>query len=204
MIIMKRIGETMHINKKIKLFIALISLFYSLTLIQSTYAKYISSAVGNANISIARWNILVNNQDIKNNSNFTNTIEPTFEGNANIAPNIIAPTSTGYFDITINGSNTDVQYKYTIGLNVSAGSSVKDLKITKYTIDDGPTEYQLTNNTLENTVHLNDTNKIHKYRFYVEWSDGTGETMDNTADTAATNNGQASFDVAVNVIQIAN
>ena len=55
----------MNIKNKIKFFIALISLVYCISLIQDTYAKYISSASGNATMSIARWNILVNDTDIK-------------------------------------------------------------------------------------------------------------------------------------------
>ena len=78
----------MKINHRIKIFIALLSLLYLITLVQDTYAKYTSSANANTNITISRWNILVNDQDIKNNSNFTNTIKPTFEENENIASGV--------------------------------------------------------------------------------------------------------------------
>ena len=94
----------MKINHRIKIFIALLSLLYLITLVQDTYAKYTSSANANTNITISHWNILVNNQDIKNNSNFTNTIKPVFEDNENIATGVIAPTSKGYFDIIIDGT----------------------------------------------------------------------------------------------------
>ena len=84
----------MKIKKKIVLFIALISLFYLVTTIENTYAKYISSATAEADMTIARWNILVNNQDILNNSNFSNTISPVFAGTQYINSGVIAPTST--------------------------------------------------------------------------------------------------------------
>lgn len=195
----------MNAKKKLKLFIALISLFYSVSLIQTTYAKYTSSADANANLTVARWNILINNQDIKQNSDFTNNITPTFTGTTNIAANIIAPTSEGYFDIVVNGNNTDVTFKYTITITQDLASNVSDLKIYKYTIDTDSTEHTFTDAyTLDNTVNLNDTSKTHTYRFYVRWLDGDGETMDNTADTASTNNGKGIFDIKVNVIQQAN
>jgi hypothetical protein len=195
----------MKAKKKLRLLIALISLFYLVSTIQSTYAKYTSAAQANTNISVARWNILINNQDIKNNSDFSNTITPTFAGTTNIASNIIAPTSEGYFDVVVNGNNTDVKFQYTITLTVPTTSNVSDLKIFKYTIDEDTTEHTFTDTyTLTNTVNLADTNKTHTYRFYVKWLDGDGETMDNTADTNATNNGKGIIDISVNVIQLAN
>lgn len=194
----------MPLKQKIRLFVALISLLYCVSLIQSTYAKYITSADANANISIARWNVLVNGQDVKNNSDFSSKITPVFAGNDNMAANIIAPTATGYFDIIINGTSTDVSFTYNVTLTNDKDNQVKDLTITKYTVDSG-SEEQLTNNLITGNVLLNDTNKTHTIRVYVKWNDDTAtETMDNTSDTNATNNGKAIMDVNVNLIQKAN
>jgi hypothetical protein len=203
--IIKKIGGIfMPLKQKIRLFVALISLLYCVSLIQSTYAKYITSADANANISIARWNVLVNGQDVKNNSDFSSKITPVFAGNDNMAANIIAPTATGYFDIIINGTSTDVSFTYNVTLTNDKDNQVKDLTITKYTVDSG-SEEQLTNNLITGNVLLNDTNKTHTIRVYVKWNDDTAtETMDNTSDTNATNNGKAIMDVNVNLIQKAN
>ena len=92
----------MKLNRKITFLLALLALFYCVSLIQSTYAKYLSTADADTNITIARWNILVNNQDISQNSNFSEVLEPTFTGNENIKEGVIAPTATGYFDITLD------------------------------------------------------------------------------------------------------
>ena len=39
--------------------------------IQSTYAKYVTSVNGTTNVDIASWNMLVNNQNILNDSNLS-------------------------------------------------------------------------------------------------------------------------------------
>lgn len=192
----------MKISKKIRIFLFLISLLYFVSLIQKTYAKYTTSAEANADISIARWNILVNDQDIKSNSNFSNTIKPVFEDNEYIKNDIIAPTSKGYFDVVINGDNTDVSYKTTINVKTSDINTITDLTITGYSIDDSSEIKTLTNNSLEDTINYNDTNKTKKYRFYIEWIDGVNETMDNSLDTSSTTDGVAAFDINVNFIQI--
>lgn len=194
----------MKINKKIKFFAALLMLFYLLCLIDTTYAKYVTSADANTNMAVARWNILINNQDLKNNSNFTSTIKPTFIENQNIADGIIAPTSEGYFDIILDGSKTDVGFKYTISIEHSSLNTVKDLIISKYTIDDSTTEYTLHDNEVTDTISYTATNKKKKYRFYVMWKDGVGEEMDNEEDTLQASTGIAALDIKVNVIQMQN
>src|SRR5574344_1276181 len=88
-------------------------------------------------MAIARWNILINNQDLKNNSNFSNKVQPVFTNNANIADNVIAPTASGYFDIIINGNDTDVSFTYTITITNPTTSPITDLNLVKYTIDSG-------------------------------------------------------------------
>ena len=70
-------------------------LFYMIQI----YAKYLTSAEGNTKLTIANWNIIVNNLSIKNNTDISNSIVPIFPGTEHIASNIIAPTAEGYFDL---------------------------------------------------------------------------------------------------------
>lgn len=190
----------MKLNRKITFLLALLALFYCVSLIQSTYAKYLSTADADTNITIARWNILVNNQDISQNSNFSEVLEPTFTGNENIKEGVIAPTATGYFDITLDGSTTDVSFSYDISLSEADDNTVTDLKITKYEIDGHSYTY---NGPISGNILLNDQNRTLTVRVYVEWVDQTDdETMTNVDDTTAANSGVAKFKVNVNVIQL--
>ncbi len=190
----------MKLNRKITFLLALLALFYCVSLIQSTYAKYLSTADADTNITIARWNILVNNQDISQNSNFSEVLEPTFTGNENIKEGVIAPTATGYFDITLDGSTTDVSFSYDISLSEADDNTVTDLKITKYEINGHSYTY---NGPISGNILLNDQNRALTVRVYVEWVDQTDdETMTNVHDTTAANSGVAKFKVNVNVIQL--
>ncbi|MCI6763862.1 hypothetical protein MSH26_03280 [bacterium] len=190
----------MKLNRKITFLLALLALFYCVSLIQSTYAKYLSTADADTNITIARWNVLVNNQDISQNSNFSEVLEPTFTGNENIKDGVIAPTATGYFDITLDGSTTDVSFSYDISFSEADDNTVTDLKITKYEIDGHSYTY---NGPISGNILLNDQNRALTVRVYVEWVDQTDdETMTNVDDTTAANGGVAKFKVNVNVIQL--
>ena len=185
-------------KRKMIFFMALISLFYCVSIMQDTYGKYLTAAEATTELTIARWQIYVNDQDIVNNSHFSEVITPTFAGTANIQSGVIAPTSTGSFNLEINGEDTDVSFTYTISLDTT-GCNVSDLQITGYTI--GNTHYNYTGNDITGDILLNDTNKVVSITFDVVWNDGTGSTMNNAADTAASKTGPATFDVDVNFIQ---
>ena len=179
------------IRKKLLFCISCLFLIISLSVIKNTYAKYITSADGDANINIARWKIIVNNQDIEQNKELSNVITPVFDGNDNIASNVIAPTAEGYFDILIDASNTDVSLKYEITTSDNADSAVSDLIISGYSIDDSERQQIVSDDgqiKIENEILYNSTDKDIKLRVFLKWNDDetNGATMDNQADTNAT------------------
>lgn len=191
-------------NKKIIVPLAIICLLLCIFLIQDTYAKYITNTNESANMTIARWRILVNNKDIRENSTTITTITPVFEGNDNISSGIIAPTSEGYFDLIIDATEADVSFKYKIEISSSSSSPVKDLVATKYKID-GNEEVTLTkdNQVIENTVLHKDNTKPINIRVYIIWDDSENSTMDNYEDTEATKKEDrlAKMDVKLSFIQ---
>ena len=191
-------------NRKFRLLLAFISLLVLVDLVQDTYAKYVSSADANGNLTIARWAFTVNNQDVIANNDFSNTIVPVFDENSNISSNVIAPTSTGHFDITINSTNVDVSFNEVITLSKSNNNTVSDLVFTGYSINNGEMIEFEDDTVITNTHLLGEQNTINTYRFYIEWKDGDNEEMDNSQDTEATVNGTAAVNVNINFIQNAN
>lgn len=194
--------------KTYKKFILLIILILVLTLVFfliQIFAKYLTSASGDTTMNVARWNILVNNISIKNNTDISNTLTPVFPGNENIASNIIAPTAEGYFDLNFDFSDADVSFKYEITTTVGENSSVKDLVTTGYSVDDGEKiTFDEINSPIQDTILLTDNIETQKIRVYVKWNDDENATMDNTADTLATTSGNpATLNVNISFTQIA-
>lgn len=191
--------------KKFILLIILILILLLVFFLIQIFAKYLTSASGDTSMNIARWNILVNDISIKENTDITNTLSPVFPGNENIAPNIIAPTAEGYFDLNFDFSDADVSFEYEITTTVDPNSSVKDLVVTGYSVDDGQ-KVELTNNSsIKDTILLTDTINNRKIRVFVKWDDGNNASMDNSQDTIATTSGKpALLKVNVSFTQIAN
>lgn len=192
-------------NKKITIPLCIICFLLCLFFIEDTYAKYITSTNESASMNIARWRILVNNKDIRENSTTNAIITPIFNGNDNINSGIIAPTSEGYFDLVIDATEADVSFKYKIEISVNQNSPVKDLIATKYIIDNGneiPLEKD--NATIENTVLHKDNTKPINIRVYIMWDDSDEATMNNDADTEATKqvDNPAKMDVKLSFTQL--
>lgn len=182
-------------NKKFLLL--LIGIFICLLLfsIVQIYAKYLTSATGKTNITIARWNISVNNKSIKNNSDISAAIEPKFDGSTHISPDIIAPTAEGYFDLVFDFSDVDVSFKYEINVSADENSSVTDLVATGYSVVDSeqiPDDWEKItfdtfNQPITDTVLLDDNLDKRTIRVYILWNDDeTTAQMTNDQDTDST------------------
>ena len=192
-------------EKKYIIIMGIIIIILLSIIIGNTVAKYITSKSSDADINIARWQVLVNNTDITSAATLNNIITPVFPGNNNIASGVIAPTAEGYFDITIDASNTDVSLGYEITTSPNDTSIVTDLVMSGYSIDGGTKqaivpdendEFKVTGNILYNSQ-----DKDVSLRIYLKWNDdeNDGAEMDNSDDTSTTQAQESVAKVNVNL-----
>ncbi len=189
-------------NKYIMLVLSLISIYITLCMGTDTYAKYVSSATSVTQTGIARWRILVNNDDITLGSTSTSVITPVFPGNSDISSNVLAPNAEGYFDLAIDATNVDVSFSYSITIAPNEDSPVNEIIATKYVIDGGQEINLVNTQTISGTVTLGNNTNVINIRVYVKWDDSLG-LMTNSEDTDATiGNQQGMLDVTISAIQI--
>ena len=196
----------MSLYKKFILFLAIISAVLCIFIVVDTYAKYMTSAKQVTNIPIAKWNIKVNNVSIKNNQDLTSVISPVFPGTDHIASGIIAPTAEGYFDLDFDFTDADVSFSYNVSVSPNTNSSVTDLVVTGYSIDDATPIYLSAGDAtnITDNIYYNSGIDTRKIRVFIKWiDDDTTATMDNSQDTAATLNATALLDVKIVFTQIA-
>lgn len=178
----------MKTHKKFLLLIIGICICFLLFYVVQIYAKYLTSTEGSTSLTIANWNIRVNNISIKSNTNISNTIVPVFPGTEHIASGIIAPTAEGYFDLIFDFSDTDVSFKYDITVSVGENSSVQDLVTTGYSIDNGEKiTFENYNTPITEIIELSSNIETRKIRVYIMWDDNEiSQSMNNDADTLST------------------
>lgn len=194
----------MNIHERLGKLLACIALLFVVLVVTDTYSKYLTEATGTTDIAIARWRILVNGQDIRNNNDVSQVITPVLYQDENIANNIIAPRSKGYFDISIDCKDADVSFEYQINISPNQNSSVSDLIATGYSIDGNETIDLNRGDNITKQVLLSSNTETIDIRVYIEWDDTSeNATMDNEADTNATKSEQdAKLDVNLSFKQI--
>lgn len=182
-------------SKRFRVLLVFISLSLTLCIMSNTYSRYVANTTGNLEVLFAKWQILVNNNDITNNTNSIITMAPVMVANDNIASDTIAPSSEGYFDINIDPTNVDVSFNYNISLAV-ANENMPDLLITKYAVlpsnyvdGDSLTYNPITNNTIAGTMNYDNSITNFNYneftiRIYFQWYEGNDERMNDEVDSA--------------------
>lgn len=176
----------MNNYKKIIILFAVILTCILFYYIANTFAKYLTSVQQTTDITIARWNIKVNNASVQNNSATSFVIQPVFPGNNHIASNIIAPTAEGYFDLAFDFTNVDVSFEYEVSVSPNADSSVSDLIVTGYSIDNGQVITFDPQNGIKDIILYNSGVTAQDVRIYIKWDDSSNAQMNNIEDTAAT------------------
>ena len=147
--------------------------------VSQTFARYTYTTTNNGTISIARWHIEINGEEITNGmNNLNNNIEllNTKDNTTNIDSG-----DECYFDIIINPSTTEVSFSYSISVDLKESNLPSGTQILKYekyvnsganeelnnTIDINSTNLSITENMLlpEEGIALNNES-IRKYRVY--------------------------------------
>lgn len=189
--------------KKLLFFLSVVSACICFCIMVYTFAKYITSANQIASIPIARWNIKVNDVSIKNNSTLSSVISPVFPGNSHIASGVIAPTAEGYFDLVFDFSDTDVSFIYDINIKPNKDSSVTDLVVSGYSVDNEERLDFDSNTGISDTIYYNSGIDSRTIRVYILWDDSSNASMNNIADAAATfeSSNEALLDVSISFTQ---
>ena len=187
-------------NFRIKVLGAFIPLCLLLCFMSNTYSRYVADTTGNLKIAFAQWQILVNNDDITNNTTSSVVLNPIINENEYVESNKLAPSSSGYFDISIDPTNVDVAFNYEITLKV-LNENIPDLMISKYAIlnkdyEEGNTitYNNIENNKIQGSLDLDKiasgTDEIIESNFepfiirvIFDWYEGESEQMNDKEDT---------------------
>lgn len=191
-------------NYRIKILLVFIPLSFLFCFMSNTYSRYVADTTGNLKMSFAQWQILVNKEDITNNTSSSIVLKPIIDTNSYVKENKIAPSSTGYFDISIDPTNVDVSFNYSISLKV-LNENMPDLMITKYAIlknnfdeeKDTISYNDIENNLINGSLDIKDLNiattgdeientsfEPFTIRICFEWYEGKDdEKMNDEADT---------------------
>lgn len=191
-------------KKIVFLIFACLWIIISLLIIRSTYAKYLTSIDGGTNVNIAQWNLILNKQDILQNSDFSSTLSLKVPKSDYYIEDYMVPGATGYYDLIIDSSNVSLPFRFHITCSVAENSDIKDAKIIGYSRNGNSQITYLDDSKKEITDSVSETVDTCSVRVYVKWIDNdSSETMNDTNDTSvAINNGNAIITTNISFEQI--
>lgn len=181
-------------NKK-RILVFLLFCLVFIFLFQEAYAKYRKYASVQVDNTVAKWNIKINNELIGNKTTLTNKITPVIAESNFVKDDVLAPGSSGYFDVNIDATDADVTFTYEIGISKYDSYTINDLNIYAYAVDDFTTTNNVVNDTVTGTIQHNTASTT--IRIYYNWLDDGTDTMNNQTDTNAAISGTSNADILV-------
>lgn len=189
-------------KKRIRILIAFVALAFSLSIISTTYSRYVADADGDVSLTFAKWQILINDEDITSGDVESVDITPTIVANDNVAAGKLAPSSIGYYDIEIDATNVETSFDLNLALD---NSEMADLRITSYSINDEE-DVDITNGEIAQSFELADYEDgfgVITIRINFEWYDlEDGEMTDEDDTEFVTNNEEITITTNLSFEQI--
>lgn len=158
-----------HNYLKTILFVAFISVM--IAIIGYGFAKYRESSDGNIQKEIAKWSFKVN--DSESGAQTFNLIN-TINQNDSVAANMVAPGTSGYFDLKLDGRGSETAINYVINANFEN----KPENLNFY-IDESHSTKLLDDNgviIINGFIPVSEINDIKYVRIYWDWPLETGNT----------------------------
>lgn len=135
------------------------------------YAKYVSNFGGNMQAQVAKWSFKVNGSE--GNAKTFNLIN-TINKNDSVTEGTVAPGTSGYFDLELDGSGTETAINYVINTSLQN----KPANMHFYLDENYTVELAVENNeiVINDFIPLAEVDTVKKVRIYWNWPLETGNT----------------------------
>lgn len=166
-------------KRKFKFFVFYL-LLATFLIFYSTYSRYTTIEEGQPKAYIANWKVKINNEDITNKQTLSNMITLVPDtSRETTTDNKLAPGKTGFFDIIIDPTGTEVAIEYTINFDIT--NLPTGIILTNYEIIEDGISTNFTNTSIFGIINLTETeqaldeNNKKTIRVYWEWQKDTTE-----------------------------
>lgn len=99
-------------KKTLKFILLTIILILLFLILKSTYSKYATGTNSKTDVHVSNWNIKVTADDLNGSHSFEGFIKPKKELSQDIAEDVIAPTSSGTFEVEVDSTGTELDFDY--------------------------------------------------------------------------------------------
>ena len=125
-------------NKKVIILFSIFILFIIITAysIMQTYAKYYEQLNTNFSLDIKKWLIKINDEDILSHNELNEIVQLQFVNDENINNGKMVPGAIAYFDIILDCSYVDLDFRMQMDMEQINTNKNNDIKVIGYQISD--------------------------------------------------------------------
>lgn len=184
-------------NKKVIILFSIFILFIIITAysIMQTYAKYYEQLNTNFSLDIKKWLIKINDEDILSHNELNEIVQLQFVNDENINNGKMVPGAIAYFDIILDCSYVDLDFRMQMDMEQINTNKNNDIKVIGYQIsDDIESSSEEITKKLDiietDTIVLESTDLINKEEsnkkrilIFFKWNDDSNNIMNDEDDT---------------------
>lgn len=174
--------------------LALVLTMMSTCLMGGTLAKYVTQVDGTATAKVAAWSFAAKDKSdtaltTKTPIDLGSTVNRTTYKTGDIMDGVIAPGTSGSFDIVIDGTGSEVGIDYTVALAATEKTVLPGNLKFEYKVDNGDlNDYTLGSTSIAGNIAYSATNAMKK-TITVQWTwpigDDTTASKDNDYQSEA-------------------
>lgn len=153
-------------NRKLIIIAIFMMLLVAISVID-TYALFETNAASSKNLSIGKWNILLNGENVKQ-SRTININDFVYTNGEHTQSNYFAPGSSLYFDIEIDATDTDVSFEYSLDIDDSVIENHDNINFSITNLD---TNEVINDTSYSDIILLNDEDRTITLRINLVWND---------------------------------
>lgn len=105
--------------------LALVLTLVTASLVSGTFAKYVTTVNGTGTVTVAKWNVAVNNDASTESNDYESSFNILNTATTNVTAGKVAPGTNGSFNLQYNTNGSEVAHK--VKINLTAISLASDL-----------------------------------------------------------------------------
>lgn len=151
--------------------VALALTLVSMTMMGGTLARYVTEVTGTATATVAAWSFKANGEVATMNAiDLGDTTHRTGYEKTTVEEAVIAPGTSGSFDIVLDGTGSEVGIDYTVKIAEATTDAVKIPSDLTFTVKNGESSTSYTLGTdITGKIDYNATDKSMKKTITVSW-----------------------------------
>lgn len=155
--------------KKILWIVSILCLLITILVFTDTYGLFETNASATSNLSIGKWKIKINGNDVSLSEVITLS-DFVFSSNQHVDDGYFAPGRNAQFEVEMDMSESDVSVEYALEID---DTQIQEYPNIYFSIMDTDTNEVIYSNTCNGIVLLNSSNRVKKLKIFINWDNQT-------------------------------